>query len=323
MNEFSIIDTFFKSLPIKRQDVLLGIGDDAACLHIPEGMRLLVSTDTLVSGVHFLPEWDAYDIACRAVMVNVSDMAAMAAEPCWLTLALTLPELNQNWLDAFSRGLNDSLNRFNIDLIGGDTTRGPLSMTLSIMGLAPPGQFIRRCGAQPGDVILVSGELGAAALALKYLKKHDLPAKDKAQLMNKLVHPEPRVDLLRLLRLYATSAIDISDGLSADLNHLCSASGVGACLTQADIPVHPLLNHYLGSLAVDLALTGGDDYELCFTVSPEYLDSLMNELKTDALVCYPIGMIEKRSGIRIKRADNQCDELIPSGYSHFSGFKSC
>jgi len=317
MNEFSLIDQFFKSISLKRGDVVLGIGDDAASVTIPSGMNLLVSTDTLVSGVHFLPEWDAYDIAYKAAMVNVSDMAAMAAQPCWVTLALTLPELNEQWLASFSRGLKDSLNQFNIDLIGGDTTRGPLSITLTILGLAPFGQEIRRSGAKPGDIILVSKELGAAALAVKFLDKQNISLPDKAKLMDKLLHPQPRVDLTNFLRLNATAAIDISDGLSADLNHICVASGVGACLNLKAIPVHPLLNKYCGDKAVDLALTGGDDYELCFTVPATRLDALMSELRKADLLCYPIGVIEAKPGLRMKTADNQYAELIPSGYSHF------
>jgi thiamine-monophosphate kinase len=317
MNEFSLIEQFFKPFAIKRTDVLIGIGDDAACLQIPEGNNLLVSTDTLVSGIHFLPEWDPYDIACRSVMVNISDMAAMAADPCWVTLSLTLPELNQQWLEPFARGLNDSLNQYNVDLIGGNTTQGPLSITLTILGLAPYGQAIRRSGAKPGDVILVSGQLGAAALAVKFLSNQNIPAIDSDALMDKLLHPKPRVDLISLLRTYATSAIDISDGLSADLNHICVASGVGACVTKEAIPVHASVNKYLGDRAVDLALSGGDDYELCFTVPAQLLDSVMKELSTLNLVCYPIGVIEEAEGLRIRTANNTCEELIPSGYSHF------
>lgn len=317
MNEFSLIEQFFKPFPVKRKDVLIGIGDDAACLQIPEGKNILVSTDTLVSGIHFLPEWDPYDIACKAVMVNISDMAAMAAEPCWVTLALTLPELDKQWLESFVRGLNVSLNEFNVDLIGGDTTHGPLSITITILGLTPHGQAIRRSGAKPGDVILVSGQLGAAALAVKLLTNQNIPEPDKVELMNKLLHPKPRVDLMSLLRSYASAAIDISDGLSADLNHICVASGVGACLIKKAIPIHALLNKYLHEEAVDLALTGGDDYELCFTVPAPLLDSLMNELNRANLVCYPIGVIEEEQGLRLRMADSTCEELKPKGYSHF------
>lgn len=317
MDEFSLIERFFKPLAYECDEVLLGIGDDAACLDISQEMNLLVSTDTLVSGVHFLSHWNAYDIACRAVMVNVSDMAAMAAKPCWITLALTLPELNQQWLTLFAQGLKDSLHQFDMTLIGGDTTHGPLSITLTILGTAPKGKAISRSGAKPGDIIVVSGELGAAALAIKFLENQRIAPQDKVELMDRLLHPKPRVDLIDFLRGYATAVIDISDGLSADLNHICVASGVGACLNEGAIPVHALLDKYWTDNAVDLALTGGDDYELCFTVPEHRLASLMNDLKNANLCCYPIGVVEARPGLRMKNVNNHCSELKPMGYSHF------
>ena len=317
MTEFSLIDQFFKSIPLRRNDVVYGIGDDAACLQIPEGQQLLVSTDTLVSGIHFLPEWGAYDIACKAVMSNVSDMAAMAATPCWITLALTLPELNSRWLEDFSRGLQDSLEQFDVDLIGGDTTHGPLSITITIMGLAPAKQSVRRQGAKAGDIIMVSGPLGAAALAVKFLETKEARGDDDLALMNKLLHPMPRVDLTPVLRKYASAAIDISDGLSADLNHICVASKVGACIDWHAIPIHPLLVKYLGTQAVDLALSGGDDYEICFTVAEAQLDSLFLDLKKLHCMCYPIGVIEDTLGMRIKTVRGDLQELSPKGYSHF------
>ncbi|WP_133137096.1 thiamine-phosphate kinase [Legionella rowbothamii] len=317
MDEFSLIDKFFKPLDLKRDDVLLGIGDDAACLHVPEGMNLLVSTDTLVEKVHFLPEWQAYDIAYRSVMVSVSDLAAMAALPCWATLALTLPQMDPAWLASFARGLKDSLKQFNIALIGGDTTRGPLSITLTVFGQAPFSQEVRRSGAKPGDIILVSGNLGAAALAVKFLDAQDIPPSDRAKLMHKLLHPQPRIDLIKFLRLYATAAIDISDGLGADLNHICTASGTGACLNLDAIPIDPLVKYYYRDKSVDLALTGGDDYELCFTVPELKFDSLLSTLKQAEMVCYPIGVIEKEPGLRVKTAENLYHELVPQGYSHF------
>jgi thiamine-monophosphate kinase len=316
MNEFSLIERFFKPLGLKRNDVLLGIGDDAACVHVANGMNLLVSTDTLVDGVHFLPQWEPYDIAYRCVMVNISDLAAMAAEPCWATLALTLPKLNSKWLMAFAQGLSDALKQFNVSLIGGDTTRGPLSITLTVFGQAPAKQEIRRSGANPGDVVLVSGSLGASALAIKLLDE-PISSEDKTELMNKLLHPKPRIDLINFLRSFATAAIDISDGLSADLNHLCVASGVGACLEEEKIPVHPLLYRYNPKKAVDLALTGGDDYELCFTIPEHQYSTLSEQLGKANLICYPVGLIEALPGLRIKMANNQCTALTPKGYSHF------
>lgn len=318
MNEFALIEQFFKSQPITRSDVIVGIGDDAACLRVPTGMELLVSTDTLVSGVHFLPNCDAYDIAYKAVMVNISDMAAMGADPCWLTLALTLPETSETWLASFARGLADAMKPFAVNLVGGDTTRGPLSVTITIMGLAPEGQSVKRNAAKPGDVIFVSGQLGAAALALRFVgKEATLPDAHRKELMEALLHPYPRVDLQDLLRAYATAAIDISDGLTADLQHICKASGVGACLDQDKIPMHPLLFHYAEEKASELALSGGDDYELCFTISPDKIDSFMSNLQKRALTCYPVGIIERESGLRIRNPEGTCLSLQPAGYQHF------
>lgn len=317
MNEFSLIDVFFKTPALSRDDVVYGIGDDAACLTVPPDQQLLVSTDTLVAQVHFLSTWDPYDIACKAVMVNVSDIAAMAAKPCWLSLALTLPEFNQHWLERFSEGLHDSLRLFNMALIGGDTTRGPLSMTLTILGLAPTGKSLRRCGAKPGDRIYVSGELGGAALAVTFLQRASLDELDKQVLMQKLKHPSPRIDLSAILQECASAAIDISDGLSADLNHICVASNVGACLSFAAIPVHPLVEKYLSTKALSFALNGGDDYELCFTVPAKKEKKLLASLAEVGLSCYPIGFIEEETGLRMLRADGEISYLDPSGYSHF------
>lgn len=317
MNEFSLIDYYFKTLATQRRDVVFGIGDDAACLQVPPGHDLLVSTDTFVSGVHFLPEWDAYDIACKAVMSTVSDMAAMAASPSWLTLALTMPELNESWLSAFSKGLGDSQGQYGIDLVGGDTTRGPLAITLTIMGFAPVGLAVKRNAAKPGDVIWVSGELGAAALAVHFLNNNEPSQADKAQMMHKLLHPKPRLDLTMILRQFATAAIDISDGLSADLNHICTASGVGACINESQLPIHPLLSKYLPTKTVDLALTGGDDYELCFTVPASQSEALMDALQKAGLVCYPIGVMQALPGLRIQKTDGRIEALVPQGYQHF------
>ena len=313
MDEFALIGRFFQSIPHDRTDVVFGIGDDAACLDVPAGMQVLVSSDTLVADVHFCQTWDAYDIAYKAVMVNVSDIAAMAGSPCWVTLALTLPEFDEPWLQRFSQGLHDSLNRFNIALIGGDTTRGPLSMTLTIHGLVPAGKAVRRSGAKPGDKIYVTGELGAAALAVAFLSVKNNDDADMAVLLDKLQHPQPRVEFQTYLQAYATSAIDISDGLSADLNHICVASHVSACLDLECIPVHPLVQKYKANTALDFALSGGDDYELCFTVSPAHEKLLLRDLAAAGLSCYSIGVIETGSGLRTKTGYL----LSAQGYQHF------
>ncbi len=317
MDEFSLIDTYFKVITHYREDVIFGIGDDAACLHVPPGMQLLVSCDTLVADVHFLSTWSAYDIAYKAVMVNVSDIAAMGGSPCWLTLALTLPTLDEKWLQQFSQGLRDALNQYQIALIGGDTTRGPLSITLTIHGLVSEGRVVRRNGAVPGDKIYVSGELGAAALAVACEARHDMDESDKATLMEKLLHPTPRVDLGRDLQAFAHAAIDISDGLSADLHHVCHESHVGACLALDNIPIHPLVKKYQGNNALDFALRGGDDYELCFTVAPKNEEQLLASLAHAGLCCYCIGVIEEQPGLRAKTSEGESISLKPRGYSHF------
>lgn len=317
MNEFSLIDVFFKTPALQRDDVIYGIGDDAACLQVPPGKQLFVSTDTLVADVHFLSSWDPFDIAFRAVMVNVSDIAAMAAIPCWVSLALTIPDADFTWLTRFSEGLHAALSPFGISLIGGDTTRGPLSITLTIHGMAPHGKGVRRKGAMPGDIIWVSGELGAAALAVSFLERPDMAETDRLVLMKKLLHPQARIDLAVMLQRFATAAIDISDGLAADLNHICEASGVGACLSLAAIPVHPLVIKYLGDNATDFSIGGGDDYELCFTTPASLYNDVVETLNEDGLFCYSVGVIEEVPGLR--GADSRGDVIVlaPRGFSHF------
>lgn len=317
MDEFSLIDTYFTPFVHHRSDVVFGIGDDAACLDIPAGMQLLVSCDTLIVGVHFLSDWDPYDIAYRAVMVNVSDIAAMGGYPCWVNLALTLPSPDCAWLERFSKGLHCALKKYNITLIGGDTTCGALAMTLTIHGLVPKDHAIRRNGASVGDIIYVTGELGAAALAVLHLKIDGMNEVDKDIIMEKLLHPIPRIDFARDLSTLASAAIDISDGLSADLNHICTASQVAAALVLEAIPIHPLVKKYQGNTALDFALSGGDDYELCFTVSPTNEPLLLKRLAQSNLTCYRIGVIEAGSGLRETTLTGDSQLLEPRGYRHF------
>ncbi|VEG92431.1 thiamine-phosphate kinase [Legionella spiritensis] len=317
MNEFAIIDSFFSKTGIERKDVVFGIGDDAACVQVPVGHQLLISTDTLVADVHFLRDWDPYDIAWKSVMVNVSDIAAMGGQPCWVSLALTMPFCDESWLTRFSEGLHDALRQFNIMLIGGDTTHGPLSITLTIHGLIETGKSVRRNGAKPGDKIMVTGELGGAALAVSLLEAKDMDGADQKILMQKLQRPCPRVDYASVLRTCASAAIDISDGLSADLAHICAQSQVGACLDLAKIPVHPLVIKYQGYQAVDFALGGGDDYELCFTLPDNYEKTMHALLEEQGLVCYSIGIIVEGKGLMADSGDGRLIPLSPKGYSHF------
>ncbi len=300
MNEFSLIDTYFKSIATSRDDVVFGIGDDAACLLVPSDQELLISTDTLVADVHFSSDWDAFDIAYKAVMVNVSDIIAMAGIPCWLTLALTLPELDDAWLERFSLGLKEALNAFNIALIGGDTTRGPLSLTITIHGLVPRGKAVRRIGACIDDGIYVTGTLGLAAMALE--------TKDP-MLQTALKRPKPSLLWVSLLQQYASSAIDVSDGLLADLNHICERSQLGACLQLADVPCQP------GALTY--ALYGGDDYELCFTVPKHKEADFLQALTQISQKVYCIGRMISDLGLKGVDASGETVALEPRGYQHF------
>ncbi len=318
MNEFKIIDNYFKNVSVERDDVIIGSGDDAACLQVPEGQHLIVTTDTLVSGVHFLPQWPAEDIAFKSVMVNISDIAAMAAIPCWASIALTMPESDEDWLKGFSKGLEKALTPYNISLIGGDLTCGPLAITITLHGLVPAGEAVKRSGAQAGDLIYVTGELGTPALAVKLLNEKGLDKDFETLLMNALLYPTPGVAYAECLRAYATAAIDISDGLSADLQHICKASGLGACIEAACVPIHPAVKDYCGKEgALELALTGGDDYQLCFTIPAAKKQPFEDSCAEKKLPFYCIGMMEKHSGLRLKTADNKIHAFKAKGYSHF------
>ncbi|MGD8630613.1 MAG: thiamine-phosphate kinase, partial [Gammaproteobacteria bacterium] len=228
--EFDIIGRYFRRQPVKRKDVLTGIGDDAAVLHLPVDRELLLCIDTLVAGVHFPAGTPAAAIGHKALAVNLSDLAAMGAEAAWATLALTLPEPDPVWLEAFSGGFFALAGRHRVQLVGGDTTRGPLTVTVQAHGFAPQGQALRRTGARPGDRIYVTGTLGDAGLALHL---RDAAA---AELRVRLDYPEPRLDAGSLLRGLASAVIDISDGLLADLGHLLEDKGLGASLQVDGLP---------------------------------------------------------------------------------------
>ena len=305
MDEFSLITSYFKDKQRLQDDIIFGVGDDAACLSVPEGMHLLVSTDTLVANVHFLTSWDAYDIGYRSVMVNLSDIAAMGGVPRWVTLALTLPVVDAAWIAQLSRGIFAALDAHDVALVGGDTTQGPLSLTITVHGLVPKGKAVRRNGAAVGDGIYVTGPLGGAAACLAALQAEEIPS---AEWMTRLVRPKARLDFVPILQSFASAAIDISDGLSADLHHICVASEVGACLWRHRIPCDSSL---------DFALSGGDDYELCFTVSPAKEQAFLDGLAQLGLPCFNIGVIEAAPGLRIATPDGKAAALSARGYRHF------
>ncbi len=267
MDEFALIEEIIVPRAGHRADVVLGIGDDGAVVIPPLGEELVIVADTLVAGVHFPPQLSPADIGYRAVAVNLSDIAAMGAEPRWATLALTLPEANRDWLTEFMRGMHEALAAHSVQLIGGDTTRGPLTMTVQIIGSVPRGQALTRHGARPGDAIFVSGPLGDAAAGLASLQRKQAASEDETTLIQRFSRPTARVALGKALRGIASSCIDISDGLLGDLGHIATRSACSAMVDAAKVPVSAaLLAGHTAAAARDLGLTGGDDYELCFTL---------------------------------------------------------
>ncbi|EAV0572729.1 thiamine-phosphate kinase [Salmonella enterica] len=267
--EFSLIARYFDRVRSTRLDVEAGIGDDCALLNIPEKQTLAISTDTLVAGNHFLPDIDPADLAYKALAVNLSDLAAMGADPAWLTLAITLPEVDEPWLEAFSDSLFELLNYYDMQLIGGDTTRGPLSMTLGIHGYIPAGRALKRAGAKPGDWIYITGTPGDSAAGLAVLQNRLLVSEetDAHYFIKRHLRPTPRILHGQALRDIASAAIDISDGLISDLGHIVKASGCGAKVDVDALPKSAaMMRHVDAGQALRWTLSGGEDYELCFTV---------------------------------------------------------
>ena len=318
--EFSLIARYFDRVKSMRLDVETGIGDDCALLNIPEKKTLAISTDTLVAGNHFLPDIDPADLAYKALAVNLSDLAAMGAEPAWLTLALTLPAADEAWLESFSDSLFMQLNYYDMQLIGGDTTRGPLSMTLGIHGFVPPGRALKRSGAKPGDWIYVTGTPGDSAAGLAILQDRLVVASaaDADYLLARHLRPMPRVLQGQALRDLASSAIDLSDGLISDLGHILKASGCGARIDLDAMPLSDaLLRHAEREQALRWALSGGEDYELCFTV-PELnrgaLDVAIGQLGA-RFTC--IGQISAEAdGLQLMQSGKPV-QLDLQGYDHF------
>ncbi len=312
--EFDLIDRYFSACGADRRDVLLGVGDDAALLQPPPNSELLVTQDTLVAGVHFFSDTDAEALGHKALAVNLSDLAAMGAEPAWVTLGLTLPEVDAAWLRAFSQGFCTLAAAAGVRLVGGDTCAGPLNMSIAAFGWVPCGQALRRDGAQIGDDVYVTGSIGDAGLALRHLRD-GLPVADATFLLSRLHKPAPRMEAGLRLRGVASSAIDISDGLAADLGHILERSGLGARLELQDLPCSPAVSghiHHTGEW--DLPLGAGDDYELCFTAPPsqrEYLQDFPCPLSR-------IGSIEAQPGLRLMLPDGNLYQPGDSGYQHFS-----
>jgi thiamine-monophosphate kinase len=315
--EFETIAQYFAHGFPNRSDVILGIGDDAALCTVPAGKQLVISVDTLVGDVHFPLTTAPEDVGYKALAVNLSDMAAMGATPAWVTLALTCPEINEHWLTGFTRGFAELAKRSHVSLIGGDTTKGTLTITIQIIGFIPAGKALQRNGARVNDGIYVTGTLGDAGLGLASVKKQvTLPSWIKQVVEFRLHRPSPRLQEGQALRDIANSAIDISDGLLADLGHILQASGVGALIELDALPLSQALQQQLSlEQAWQFALTAGDDYELCFTVPPEKETQLQAVLAEGTFK--RIGTIEHESGLRCIDSVGQLFETELIGYQHF------
>ena len=312
-SEFDLISSFIAPAAGERDDVSLAIGDDCAILKVPEGKELAVTIDTLVAGKHFFRDCDPYLVGHKALAVNLSDLAAMGAEPAWATLALTLPEADTEWLEAFMHGFSDLASSYNVQLVGGDTTSGALTISVQVHGFVTAGSAMQRSGAQPGDLIYVSGYLGDAALAVAMIKEKIPVTSGLDDLRLSLEQPQPRVELGLALQGVARSAIDLSDGLSGDLGHICEASGCGATVSIDSLP---LSETFARCADWRFAVSGGDDYELCFTVKPESRH-LIERIGED-LDCRltEIGVIKEEQGLVF--IDHQGEpQLAPCSYDQF------
>jgi len=319
MGEFELIRTVFAAAPCAQggEGVALGIGDDCALLDVPFGEQLAISTDTLVAGVHFADPCDPFLLGQRSLAVAASDLAAMGATPLAFTLALTLPTVHPDWLQAFARGLNQMAVACNLRLIGGDTTRGPLCLTLTVFGRVPSGRALTRSGAQAGEVLCVGGELGNAAGALPLVLGQRSAESFIAQpLLAHYWSPQPQLALGQALRGKATSALDISDGLLADCGHIALASQVRLLIDRDRVPVSLALEEFLGSAgAQQAALSGGDDYVLAFTLPERDVPTL----QADGWPIHVIGRVVEGQGVGLLDADGQ--DITPAirGYQHFRG----
>ncbi|HTX23741.1 MAG TPA: thiamine-phosphate kinase [Steroidobacteraceae bacterium] len=320
LGEFELIDRYFRELGAARSDVRLGVGDDGALLEVPPDRQLVAAIDTLVEGIHFPHDSPAASVGHRALAVNLSDVAAMGAEPAWALLALTLPLAEERWLAEFSRGFGSLARRFRVALVGGDTTRGPRCVTVQILGSVERGTALRRSGAAPGDAVLVSGTPGdaTAGLALEQARLEVADAVVDRELRARFLYPTPRVALGRRLRDYATACIDVSDGLLADAGKLARASGCGVALDYDQLPVSAALVQAVGAArARELALTGGDDYELLFCVPPARLAALLRDLPPAEWLYQRIGALRAQHGAIVERGGSVID-FSHLGFDHFA-----
>ncbi|MGF6711811.1 thiamine-monophosphate kinase [Luteibacter sp. W1I16] len=315
--EFDLIERIRRHTEVHRDDVIEGIGDDAALVAVPTGRELAIAIDTLVEGVHFPPGTSPADIGWKALAVNLSDLAAMGATPAWALLALTTPGGDEAFFDGLASGFAELATPYRLALVGGDTTRGPLTVTVAVHGFTTPGEALLRSGARVGDVVMVTGTLGDAAAGLRCLAEAD--ASPYAFLVDRLNRPTPRVSAGQALRGIATACIDISDGLVADLGHICVASGVGIDIEAALLPrSSALLTHFAEADALDFALGGGDDYELCFTVPADRAGELSSTMARLGCGATRVGRVVEGSGVRVMDERGDVHEPSRAGWNHFA-----
>jgi thiamine-monophosphate kinase len=318
--EFELIGKYFAKLGAERPDVRIGVGDDGAVLQPPASRELVAVTDSLIEGVHFPVGSAAASVGHRAFAVNLSDIAAMGAEPAWALLALTLPRVDEEWLAQFSRAAGDLCRRHGVALVGGDTTRGPLAITVTIIGIVPIGVALERGGGQPGDAIFVTGSPGdaAAGLALEQSRLHVADSMSAQILRDRFLFPTPRCDVGVALRGLASACIDVSDGLGGDLEKLCAASGCGAEVDAAALPISEPLAQAVGrELAREYALTGGDDYELLFTVPLARLGAMTHAIARGLGPVTRIGSLVAGNGVRVF-ARGGVMQFSGAGFDHFA-----
>ncbi len=316
-SESQLIERYFRELGASREDIVLGIGDDAALLRVPGNCELVLTTDALIEGVHFLPGAPARGLGHRALAVNLSDIAAMGASPSWALLSLNLPVADEAWLREFAAGFGALARSHDVALVGGNLSRGALSITVELAGLVPTGQALRRDGARAGDELYLSGSVGDAACGLELLRGEvTVPAAEAAYLQRRFEYPTPRVALGQALRGIASACIDISDGVYIDASRLLAASGCGAKLEIERLPVSEPLRRALGEQSWRTALCGGEDYELCFTAPPAQAAAVVATAARTGQAVTRIGALYPGTGLTLTAAGSVM-QFSPSGFDHF------
>jgi len=319
LSEFSLISRYFTRPPRAGSRTDLGVGDDCALLRPAPGMQLAISSDMLVEGRHFFAGADPQLLGHKSLAVNLSDLAAMGAQPLAFTLALALPLVDEAWLAAYSAGLFALADQYGCELVGGDTTKGPLTLCITIFGEVPPGHALRRDSARVGDDIWISGSLGDARLALAgYRKELTLDSADLAVAGKRMHAPTPRVELGIALRGIAHAAIDISDGLVGDLGHILERSAVGATLNVDLLPAGPVLRSQPVALRRSYTLAGGDDYELCFTAATDRRADIQAAARAAKCEVTRVGVIETMPGLRLVDGSGAPLALQLHAFDHFS-----